>query len=86
VAKYDPLFEKLCRADDGELELTIDEIDGLVRGLPASATRYRSWWANEVDRAHVQAGAWINAGREVLEVDLARRVVRFSEARWRRGS
>jgi hypothetical protein len=30
VAKYDPLFEFLCRADDGAVTLTFDAIEALV--------------------------------------------------------
>lgn len=86
MAKYDPLFEHLCRAGDGPLEMSFDDVARLVGGLPASATSHRAWWANEVGGRHVQAAAWINAGREVNDVDMARRIVRFSAAGWRRGS
>jgi hypothetical protein len=89
MAKYDPLFGFLCRAGDGPVEMSFDEIDALVGGLPASAGRQRAWWANEL-RAdaprHVPARAWLNAERTVERVDLAGRRVRFSAARWNRGS
>jgi hypothetical protein len=32
-AKYDPLFEYLCRADEGPVEMSFDEIGRLVGGL-----------------------------------------------------
>ncbi len=87
VAKYDPLFDHLCRAGDGPVEMTFEEIDRLVGGLPASATRWPAWWANEAAGSrHVQARAWLEAGREVEYVDRAGRRVRFSAATWRRGS
>jgi hypothetical protein len=86
VAKYDPLFEHLCRADDGPLEMTFDEIDALVGGLPASASRQRPWWSNEVFGRNTHPSAWLNAGREVTAVDLNSRTVRFSAAQWRRGA
>jgi hypothetical protein len=55
--------------------------------LPASATKFKQWWENEsAGGRHVQARAWLNAGREVERVDLVERVVRFSAAGWRRGS
>jgi hypothetical protein len=85
MAKYDALFEHLCRADDGELVLSFAELDGLVGGLPASANRNRAWWGNEASGRHVHAKAWLNAGREVIDVDLGSSV-QFSAARWRRGS
>ena len=47
MAKYDPLFEHLCRADDAELEMAFDDGAALVGGLPASAASHRAWWANE---------------------------------------
>jgi hypothetical protein len=87
VAKYDPLFEHLCKADDAPITLAFDEIERMVGPLPVSATKYPTWWANEAGAGgHVQAKAWLNSGREVESVDLAGRRVRFSTARWRRGS
>jgi hypothetical protein len=87
VAKYDPLFEFLCRAADAPVAVTFDEVERLVGPLPASATKFKQWWANEsTGGGHVQAKAWLNAGREVEHVDLSARLVRFSAARWRRGS
>jgi hypothetical protein len=84
--KYDPLFAHLCRLPDGPVEVSMDEIDQLVGGLPPTASRHRSWWGNEPGGRNVQASAWLNAGREVTNVDLGRRVVAFSAAQWRRGS
>ena len=86
MAKYDPLFEYLCRADDGPLEMTFDDIAALVGGLPQSAERQRGWWGNEAVGRNVHATAWLNSGREVVAVDLDRRTVRFSAAGWRRGA
>ncbi len=86
MAKYDPLFEYLCRADDGPVTLGFDEIERLVGSLPVSAGKYLAWWANESEGRHVQTKAWLNAGREVESVDTAARRVRFGRARWRRGS
>jgi hypothetical protein len=86
VAKYDPLFEHLCRCADGPIELTFSEIEHLVGPLPASASRHQGWWSNDSAGGHVQAAAWLNAGREVESVDRNRGRVRFSAARWRRGA
>jgi hypothetical protein len=84
VGKYDGLFERLCRAPDGPLELTVGEIDALVGGLPASARTKPAWWADDERRA--QARAWRKAGRRVVSVDLRAGVVRFSAAEWTRGA
>jgi hypothetical protein len=86
MAKYDPLFEQLCRTGDGPVAMSFAEIDPLVGGLPPSAVRYPAWWGNEVDAHHVQAKAWIEAGRQVDRVDLNGQRVWFSAASWRRGS
>jgi hypothetical protein len=86
VAKYDPLFEYLCRAGDEPIELTFDDIGRLVGGLPAAADRLSAWWSNDADGPHVQARAWLNAGREVVTVDRAHRRVTFSAPTWRRGA
>lgn len=87
VAKYDPLFEHLCRAGDGPVEMTFADVERLVGRLPASAIRHAAWWTNEAEGGrHVQAKAWMNAGREVVAVDQSAGRVRFSAVRWRRGS
>ena len=87
MAKYDPLFDYLCRADDGPLEMTFDDIEQLVGPLPMSASTHPAWWANEAEGGrHVQARAWLNSGREVQSVDRTGRRVVFSAASWRRGS
>ena len=86
MPKYTPLFEHLCRAGDGPLEMTFDEIDGLVGGLPASANRLPAWWANDAGGRNAQAKAWLDAGRTIDRVDVAGRRVTFSAARWNRGA
>ena len=87
MGKYDRLLAHLCRCGDGPVEMTFDEIDALVGGLPASAERWPAWWANEAaGPRHVQARAWLDSGREVEAVDRAARWVRFSSATWRRGA
>ena len=88
MAKYDPLLRHLVAADaSAPIEMTFDDIERLVGPLPASASKYSAWWNNEqLDTTHVQARAWLNAGREVEFVDRVGRRVRFSAARWRRSS
>jgi hypothetical protein len=87
VAKYDPLFRHSCTVNDGPVEMTFDGIEQLVGPLPRSATLHREWWSNEEgDTRHMQARAWLNAGRNLDSVDRPARRVRFSAARWRRSS
>lgn len=67
--------------------MSFDDIDTLVDGLPASAERWPAWWANEATGSrHVQARAWLDAGREVEHLDRVGRKVRFSVPQWRRGA
>jgi hypothetical protein len=56
----------------------VDEIDQLVRGLPASARRYSAWWSNEVEGRHAQARAWVDAGWRVENVNLTAETVPFA--------
>jgi hypothetical protein len=87
MAKYDPLFEFLCRAGDDAVEMSFEQIEQLVGALPASARQRTSWWSNDLAGAsNVQVSAWLRAGREVESVDRAAERVRFSRAAWRRGA
>jgi hypothetical protein len=87
VGKYNPLFEFLCSRPNEAVELSFEDVEVLVGALPASARRYPAWWANDSEGGrHVQARAWLNAGREVERVDISGGRVRFGVAQWRRGS
>ncbi len=79
VAKYDALHDHLDDAADGPVEMTFAEIERVVGPLPRSARTHRPWWGNErsIGR-HVQARAWLDAGREVASVDLNAARVRFT--------
>jgi hypothetical protein len=58
--------------------MTFEEIDRLVGGLPPSAGRWSAWWANS--RSHVQAVAWLDAGRRVESLHLDDRRVTFASS------
>ena len=87
VAKYDRLFEFLCRSADQPVTMTFDEIEQLVGPLPKSASTDSGWWANDASGGarHAQAKAWLNAGREAT-ADRRRRTVTFGAATWLRGA
>jgi YD repeat-containing protein len=76
MGKYDPLCECLARTHD-PIEISFAEIGALVGGLPPSAYRHSAWWSNNPN-GHVQAQAWITAGRRVAFVDLVGERVSFS--------
>lgn len=75
MGKYSPLRDHLKLAPH-PLSLTFDDVARLVGGLPRSAFEHRPWWAN--DATHMQARAWVDAGRRVEDVDLNAGHVRFS--------
>jgi hypothetical protein len=77
TGKYAPLAAHLReRAAQGErqVELGFAAVDRLVGGLPPSARRQRTWWANN---SHGQALAWREAGWHVHAVDLPGHLVTF---------
>ncbi|CAB4775779.1 unannotated protein [freshwater metagenome] len=76
MAKYDPLRDHLKNSATGTVTLSFARIDELVGGLPRSARTHRAWWSNHEGR-HVQAQAWLAAGRTVTSVDLVREQVAF---------
>src|SRR4051812_47271781 len=77
MGKYDALAQLLgsLPEDQHEVELTFRRIDGLVGGLPPSAQRLRTWWANN---SQGQSLAWNRAGWHVRAVDLAGSKVAFA--------
>lgn len=83
MSRYEPLaayLEDAAREGSSAVELTFDEIAGLVGALPATAYQRRQWWANDVGGTHVQARAWLGAGWAVASVDLVARNVSFTRA------
>jgi hypothetical protein len=76
LAKYDALRDHLERGFPSA-EMSFSDVGRLVGGLPPSAYRLASWWSNSRNH-HVQAQAWLNAGRRVGSVDLRNERVVFS--------
>lgn len=76
MAKYDPLLEHL-KAAPHPVEMAFEEIARLVGGLPPTAHNRDAWWGNNAN-GHVQAAAWLGAGRQVTHVSRTLRRVRFS--------
>lgn len=69
MAKYDGVTAHLRgqALDARSVELSFSELDRLCGGLPPSARRARTWWANN---SQSQAKAWRAAGWHVDSVDL----------------
>ena len=77
AGKYAPLGAHLARAaahGETQVEMLFVDVARLVGGLPSSALRERTWWANS---SHSQAQAWRSAGWHVEAVDLPGQKVEF---------
>ncbi len=71
MALYEPLGQYLKKNGSGHIAMTFREVETVIgRKLPASAYRHRPWWANE-ERGHSHAKAWLGAGYETEQVDMA---------------
>lgn len=58
--------------------MSFGEIESVLNfPMPASARKYRPWWANQSDGSHVQAHAWMRGGWRVWSVDLTAERVEF---------
>jgi len=76
--KYEPLgaYLKALSLSVDSTTLTFSEIEKIIQDiLPASATEYRQWWANQEGGS--RAPHWHTAGFKVDHVDQERKVVRF---------
>ena len=69
--KYQKLFSYLCELSVSEWRTSFSEIEAIIGcKLPASARRYRPWWANQTGNGHSHALAWTSAGWKTAEVDM----------------
>jgi hypothetical protein len=83
MSKYDPLRLHLDNQARPEITLTFNEIEKILADtLPASATKYAEWWANEMNprTTHVQCKSWLAAGFKAFP-NIAASQVRFLKSR-----
>jgi hypothetical protein len=77
MSKYTPLSNYLKTKGFAETPLTFREVEKILgTSLPPSAYEHRAWWANET-AGHVHAKAWLDAGYETWQVDMAGRKLVF---------
>ncbi len=77
MQKYAPLKRWLEARTEAQVRITFAEIEAILGfALPRSARLHRPWWANSFG-AHVQAAAWLDAGWQTSEVDLAAQTLVF---------
>jgi hypothetical protein len=78
MSKYDPLTRHLKAEKSPRIGMAFDEIEAVLGfPLPKSARKHRPWWSNRAEGGHVQALAWVNAGYQATEVDIAQERLLF---------
>ena len=79
-SKYYPLYDYLQRCGEEEAALTFADIEAMMdSSLPASARQRKNWWSNRDTTHALQAGAWVNAGYHVKQVDIEQETVSFQK-------
>ena len=78
---YQKLTDYLLQAGKTEIRLTLAEIQDIL-GFPLapSAFQYREFWANCT--ASTKAYSWMEAGYEIVEVDLKTETLLFKQKNW----
>ena len=80
-AKYQPLTTHLRAQRADHIRMSFAEIERVIRAkLPRSADSYRAWWSNNPTN-NVMTQAWLDAGFESEQVDLAGRKLVFRRVR-----
>lgn len=76
-SRYAALADWLAGLEKEQILLTFKQVEEIIYSpLPVSAYQLRAWWAN--DRAH--SALWLEAGWEVVYVDLAEKQVVFARS------
>ena len=71
MGKYEPLTHFLSQQRAERLPMTFEEIETIVGSpLPRSSRTHRAWWSNNPSN-NVMTRAWLAAGYETADVDLA---------------
>ena len=61
MSRYEALSKALESSDEDALAFTFEDLDLLVGGLPPSARKFPTWWANSTKPAH-QSRHWMASG------------------------
>ena len=71
MSKYDPLLTYLSKSRDESIPMGFSEIENVLGfELPPSSRRQRAWWSNNPTN-NVMTQAWLDAGYETANVDMA---------------
>ncbi|GAA2890321.1 DUF7662 domain-containing protein [Enterococcus casseliflavus] len=79
--KYDTITHYLKKNGGSQITLTFTQFDEFLfpaSGLPKSARTSTDWWANDYRHPENGAYAWLNAGYEVVLVNLKKEYVVFN--------
>lgn len=77
---YAPMIQFLTGQASDRVRLNFQDVERILgRPLPKSAGDYQAWWAN--DPTHSQAKAWLKAGWQTENLNLAGRTVEFVRVR-----
>lgn len=81
MSKYTPLADFLKKQDRDFVPMTFADIERVIgTRLPPSASKHRPWWSNNPDNS-VLTKAWLEAGFESEQVDMAGRRLVFRRVR-----
>ncbi len=79
--KYEPLTRHLQSRGTHTVNMTFAEIETVIGArLPNSASTHRAWWSNNPSN-NVMTKAWLDAGYETEQVDMASRRLVFRRRR-----
>jgi hypothetical protein len=76
MSRYEALSKALESSDEEALEFTFEDLDLLVGGLPPSARKFPTWWANSSKPAH-QSRHWMTPGFKARP-EFARETIHFT--------
>jgi hypothetical protein len=81
MALYDPLYKWLRSKSASNISATFGQIEAILGSkLPDTARERVQWWANEVGNTrHVQCRAWMDAGFQTRNLNLAEESVEFAK-------
>lgn len=80
--KYDGITKYLTANGGSQVTLTFTQFDELLfprTGLPITARVDSDWWANDYKYPEKGAYGWLNAGYEMVHVNLEKEYVVFNK-------
>ena len=78
MSRYEALSKALESSNEDALEFTFEDLDLMVGGLPPSARKFPTWWANSSKPSH-QSRHWLAAGFKARP-EFARETIHFTRA------